>query len=490
MSKPASDTTINNLSENMGNIIKECFPILRNCINGLLKIEQMLKTKSIDNNTHNHYKKILELHSYVLYVTIELACAFRADFHSSLTIEKRINLKYIVFIISEFFKAVFVSKNKNSLWDNVSKHLSSLKIGKMEMAEIQLSIKQYENQYYSQDKDNRDISIHYDFDLVKLYKYLVNINEENEAQRLCDFLAIIQPLHSLLNLYSSIIVIQVQAEKTSTLSDSVSDADLFDNLKKKLYPSIGDSLLHFVDCLDKNMHTYTTLEKLPDNITAALGDSGIERIKAIRDYANTVILLHYIYMDLGSAIRGYLQSELYIEKRWNLIRINVIIYEGWKKIFKPQLGKEKSLWEQYIYKPLIQNDDESVVKEVVSINSLLDSYKDDAHMKNIRHKYIHLLDRKKNNLPDLFSKLLEQDPYHELNKSLDYLKLLPRIIKLNIKSMNLVSEAENSYNRKQLQEPFNQIKSKILESNMPEDKKIEILNIIEDGENRAISLLN
>ena len=145
MSKPASDTTINNLSENMGDIIKECFPILRNCINGLLKIEQMLKMKSIDNNTYNHYKKILELHSYVLYVTIELACAFRADFHSSLTIEKRINLKYIVFITSEFFKAVFVSKNKNSLWDNVSKHLSSLKIGKMEMAEIQHSIKQYEN---------------------------------------------------------------------------------------------------------------------------------------------------------------------------------------------------------------------------------------------------------------------------------------------------------------------------------------------------------
>ncbi len=490
MSKPASEETINNLSDNMGHIIKECFPILRNCINGLSKIKQMLGTGCVDNNTYYNYRKVLELHSCVLYVIIEIACAFRADIHSGITIEKRINLKYIVFIASEFFKAVFVSKNNNSLWDDVSKHIFSLKIEGMEMNEIQQSIEQYDKQYYSQDKDNRDVSVHYDFDLAKLYDYLVNISEEKEARRLCDFMAIVQPLHNLLNLYSSIIVIQVKAEKALTLSDSVFDATLFDNLKEKLYPLIGDSLQHFAGCLDKNMHTYSIVEKLPDNIIATFDDSCIERIIAIRDYSKTAILLHYIYLDLGSVIRGYLQSESYLEKRWNLIRINLIIYEGWKKIYKPQIGKEKSLWGQYIYNPLIQNDDDAVKEEVKSVNSLLDSYNENKHIENIRHKYIHLMERKKNNLSDLLDELLKLNPYYELNKSLVFLKLLSRIIKLNIKSMHIVSEADSSYNRKKIQEPFNQIKSKILESNMAEDKKIELLNTIEDGKTKIMSLFN
>lgn len=490
MSKPASEATIKNLYDNMGHIIKECFPILRSCINGLSKIDQLLIMEDTDNNTYNNYRNVLELHSFVLYVIIEASCAFRADFHSDIPIEKRINLKYIVFITSEFFKAVFVSKNKNSLWDNVSKHLSSLKIGATEINEIQQSIEHYENQYYSKDKENRDIFVHYDFDLVKLYDYLVNISEEKEARRLCDFLAIVQPLHNLLNLYSSIIVIQVQAENASTLSDSVSDAALYDNLNENLYPSIGDSLQHSGEYLDKNMQTYSMVEKLPIPITSTLGDAGIERIKEIRDYTKTAILLHYIYLDLGSAIRGYLQSESYLEKKWSLIRVNLIIYEGWKKIFKPQFSKEESLWEQYIYSPLIQNNDETVKGEVESVNSLLDSYKDYKHLQNIRHKYIHLMDRKKNNLPDLLDELLKLIPYHELNKSLDFLKLLSRIIKLNTKSMKAVSEAENNYNRQKMQEPFKQIKIKILDSKMSEKSKNYLLKIIEEGETKIMSVFN
>lgn len=490
MSKPASEATIKNFYDNMGYNIKGCFPILRNCINGLSKIDQILKMGDTDNNTYDNYRNVLELHSCVLYVMIEASCAFRADFHSDIPIEKRINLKYIVFITSEFFKAVFVSKNKSSLWDKVSKHLSSLEIGTTEINEIQQSLEYYENQYYSKDKDNRDISVHYDFDLVKLYDYLVNISEEKEARRLRDFLAIVQPLHNLLNLYSSIIVKQVQAENASTLSDSVSEAALYDNLNESLYPSIGDSLQHFAGCLDKNMQTYSMIDKLPDNIKTTLGDSGIERIKSIREYTKTAILLHYIYLDLGSAIRGYLQSELFLEKRWNLIRINLIIYEGWKKIYKPQLGIDKSLWEQYIYNPLIPNNDEVVQKELKSVNILLDSYKEEEQIENIRHKYIHLMDRKKNNLPDLLDELLKLIPCHELNKSLDFLKLLSRIIKLNTKSMKTVSEAENNYYRQKMQEPFKQIKTKILDSKISDGSKNDLLKIIEDGETKIMSVFN
>lgn len=52
MSKPASEATIKNLYDNMGYNIKGCFPILRNYINGLSKIDQILKMGDTDNNTY------------------------------------------------------------------------------------------------------------------------------------------------------------------------------------------------------------------------------------------------------------------------------------------------------------------------------------------------------------------------------------------------------------------------------------------------------
>lgn len=428
MSKPASEKLIEELLDNMGYTINECFPILRNCINGLSKLEGIQKADRIDCDTYNDYRNILEIHSYVLYAIIEVICAFRGVFHSNTTIEKRINLKYIVHITYEFFKSIFILKKHNkSLWDNIVTLLSSFNIDTSKY-KLEQSIEQYKNLYYDIDKDNRDISVHYDFDLTKLYEHLVNINEEKEARRVCDFMAIVQPLHNMLNLYSSIIVIQVQAEETSILSDSVFDKKLSDKLKDNLDPSISDSLEHFAKCLDQNMQTYSIAEKLPDNITSILGDSGIQKTKDIRDYTKLGILLHYIYLDLGVVIRGYLQSESFIEKRWNIVRINLIIYEGWKKIYLPQTEKEKSLWEQYIHTPLSLNNDESIINELSSVTSLLDSYKEDKRLSSIRHKYTHLRERKKNNLPSLFEELVKLSPYDELKKALVFLSLLSRII--------------------------------------------------------------
>lgn len=491
MSIPASETTRSNLSANMSKLINECFPLLRNCVKGLSKLEDIYKSNSIDDKNYNDYKNVLEFHSSLLYVIIEVACVFRADFKSSIAIEKRTNLKYIVYITSEFFKSVFYKENK-SLWNDVSTHLSTLNIDAINSGIINVNenISRYKDLYYDKDKNDRDISVHYDYDIIKLYKYVVGISEEKESQRLCAFLAIVQPLNKLLTFYTSVILFKLVGEDTTELSETKFEHDFFEKFKEKNYKSVGDSIQHFSELLDKNMRIYSTVDRLPSNITSILGEESVQKIKSMRNYASLSLILHYIYIDLGTTIRGYLQSESYIEKRWILIRINVIIYEGWKKIYKQQPNGEKSLWEQFIYAPLILIEDEAIKEEITTVNCLLDAYKEYKQMEEIRHKYIHLRKHKKNNLPDLFNELLKFNSYKELNKSLDFLKLLPRIIKLNIKSMQIAAEEENNINRKKLQQPFNLIKSKILKSNMSEDKKTKLLNTIEDGESKIMSIFD
>lgn len=489
MIRPASEKTVSKLSANMGNFINDLFPLLRDCMNGYSKLDDIQKAGGIDCNNYNDYKRILEIHSFVLYAIIEVACAFRADFKSGIAIEKRINLKYLVQITSEFFKSVFIIKHNNkTLWNEVASHLSDLSIDVVKY-NIEESLVKYKNDYYNKDKDNRGITVHYDFDLAKLYEYLVNISEEKEARRLCDFMAIAQPLNQLITLYSSLIIKCIQADDTLTMPENDAENIIVEKLKEELYPNIGSSLQHFAKLLDKNMHLYCIEEKLPENIISVLKGPDFERLKAIRDYTKIAILLYYIYLDLGTAIRGYLQSDSFIEKRWNIIRVNLIIYEGWKKMYLQQPDNEKSLWEQYIYIPLSSIDNKSIEEELETVKSLLCTYENNAKIEDIRHKLVHIRKGKKNYLPELYEELLKLDPYIELNKSLDFLRLLPRIIKLNMKSMQIASEAESNYNREKLQKPFNLIKSKISESKLSEDKKMELLKTIEDGESKIMSLI-
>lgn len=493
MSKPASDSTIKELSINMGNVINDCFPILRNSINGLSKLEKpYILGGDIDTDSYNNYRKVLEIHSSVLYVILEVACAFRADFHSNLVVEKRVNLKYVVYITSEFFKAFFSSYNKKkSQWDNVSVHLSSLNIDAINngITEVNENIPLYKKLYYDKDKNNRELAVHYDHDLIKLYEYIKGISEETEAQRLCAFMAMLQPLNNLLSLYSILIVLNVKGEVSSKLSEHGFEHEFFERFKEKNYLPIGKYIQLNSELLDKNMRIYSSIERLPLNITSILGDEGVQKLMAMREYANITILLLYIYIDLGTAIRNYLRSESFFEKRWNLIRVNLIIYEGWKKIYKPQSSNDKSLWEQYILNSLIQVDDKEINNEVKAVNSLLGLYESDKIIENIRHKYVHIRKDKKNYLPDLFDELLKLNSCIELGKSLDFLNLLHRIISLNKKSIKKALEGERNYNREKMQNAFNLLKSKISELNMSEDSKNELIKTIEDEENKIINLI-
>ena len=487
MNKPASKAFINNLSTNMGNVIQECFPSLINNISVLSNLYEKLKTKEIDGEISNHTINILELHTSVLYVIIEIACSFRADFRSDNNIEKRINLKYLVFITSEFYKATFLSNN--SLWIKVSTFLRSLnETGLNDSINIignNLAV--YKNQYFDKDKDNRDVSIHYDFDLETLYKYLTEINEETEAQRVCTFLSIVQPLNNLLTKFLALPTEGTLCQERFTFRETNTEQQLFETLKKNIYPELGIKIQNFATYIDKDMITYILPDNLPENLSSMIGKDGIDKIKGMRDYAKLVIILHYVYLDLGTALIGFLSSESFIEKQLNLIRLNLIIYEGYKKIYVPQNENTESLWEQYIYTPLSLHGQDCIKKDLNYVRSELEIYKNDKQIEKIRHKYIHLRKHNKFNLPDLLDILFKLKSYDELNKSLAFLKLLNRIIELSNNAMNVASEIDSSNTHQVIMQQFNQIKSQISGSNISNENKEEILKTINNEMNKIIN---
>lgn len=490
--KPISEDTKTELYANMGSIIKESFPALQGHIRELVKLNQMIKPSRNKNSQElSNYKNILELHSSVLYVIIEIAVSLRADLRSNIIIEKKINLKYLVFIASEFYKTTFWAKDGDSLWTKVSTYLSSLGVTAFSdrIINIENKIEVYKQEYYNKDKDKRDISIHYDLDLETLYRYLTEVCEESEAQRVCTFLAATQPLNNLLTMYSIFTKYNTSFQEKFVSSETNDKQYLFETLQERLYPKIGTTIQNFATFIDKNMNTYQTLDHLPENLLSRLGTDGINRIKEMRDYAKLVIILHYVYLDLGTTLRGFLSSESFIEKQLHLIRLNLIIYEGYKKIYVPQNKDTKSLWEQYINIPLSLHGQNYIKTEIDSVRSKLEIYKTDKQIKEIRHKYIHLRDRKEFNLPELLDKLLKMKPYDELSKALAFLNLLPRIIKLSKEAIIVASALDSSYNRQQIMEPIMLIKTKILESKISNEDKEQFLKIIDDEVNKIISII-
>lgn len=478
----------NALYVNMGNVINESFPILHKQLCMLAKLQAFLA----ENNDVSliNLKNIIELHSSILYVIIEVAVALRSDIRSEIIIERKVNLKYLVFITSEFYKATL--EKSNSLLDKVSSYLTSLHIDIIDekISEIKNCLNKYEQDYFSKDKNNRDISVHYDLDLKELYEYISSISEEVEAQRLCDFLAIVQPLNNLLTQYMSFIdANEFTNNEVPNTGETIFNKCLLNALEKRVYFEIGSTIQNLAAYLNNNMHTYCILDNLPEKLSSILGEDAIESLKEKREYMKLTILLNYIYIDLGVAIRGVISSEYFIERRINLIRLNLIIYEGYKKIYIQRVKNKMPLWNLYIYECLLSCDKMAIQQELEEVDKILSLFDSDSKIKDIRNKYVHLREKKIFNLPELWRILLNSSLYKELNKSLTFLQLLPRIIRLNCEAMNFMAENESHKTSQKLLEPYNQIKNKVLESNISQEKKEQFLKMLDDGMDKIMNII-
>lgn len=479
MNNPASKTSLDNLSLKMGEIISDQFPIL---LNSILSYNN-LRIDGNDKETFRIYKDYLELHASTSYVMIEVAATFRADFRSDIAIEKKINLKYLVYITSEFYKATFITFKQSCIWERVSTFLSSLHIFDGEIIKINNNIHKYKEKYYCSDRNNRNISVHYDFDLNKLYKYVSGISENAEAQQLVAFLDIVQPLNNVLSIFKALLEKDVHCQPEITIPEEQIDLSLFETLKKELYPELAKTIQTFASHIDKNMKTYNIPDNLPKELSSMVNPEDMKRIKEIRDYAILGMLLNYAYIDLSIAIRSFLSSDSDIEKRFNLLRINVIIYEISKKIYIPKDENSLSLWEQYICNFLCENGDEYIKAEINSVKSSIEEFVKDEQIKKIRLKYIHVREKKQFNLPELINITLALKPYDELNKAKNFILLLSRIINLNIKVVNIINEIEHRKIQQEMMEPFNQMKLKISESKMTEDNKKTLTKMIDECRN-------
>ena len=440
------------------------------------KLKEAYELKKINRNPNiENDITVMEIYVLVLYTIIAIATFFRGDFKSKYTAEKRLNLKYLSFVSTEFYKSLFIIKKPNTLWHklesflSIGNHTSLIEI----IDEVNQASSRFRANYFNSKR--RDISIHYDIDLDVVYTHLCEISEEDEAKQISSILAILQPLSLVCSSY----LYSTYPKATMALAipkENIILKKFRKGLHEKIYDLTGSSINHFANLLDQNMQSFHMIDR--PKVRELLAEETHSRLSQFRECVKLGILLHYFYLDLGTAMRGYLRAENYYEQQLNVIRINVIIYEGYKKIFLPpnENAQNKSLWDTYIKIPILATKCTEYSEEADTIEQILQSYSRNQNIKDIRHNFSHFRKNNKIHIINMWDYVNIINPIEELNKALDFLNLLSRIIKLCKPCLEYFAKKEHERNQQNLIAPLEAIFTKKIGSCKTTEEKEKLLS--------------
>lgn len=449
---PASPESRKELYERMGKIISDFSRTLQEFI--LLKDD--LRTKN-PNENDEIFKAFSSLYIYVLYMNIETSSILRASFRTDILSEKRYHLKLINALILESYKHLYGYGKilKKSLW--ISKIQPLIKVikepdFKHDYEILTKTIKAFGEKNIT-DKRQRDFAYHYDSEPSKVFDMLMNLSEEVEAQRINNFLSLLQDLCSFIekHMYKYKVEINSLYKIRSYKYDMLSFVDIkfFGEKTESIYSDLGNS----INLNTNHLNSYIRHQNLPSILKKQFKDCNSEsfsHILRLLEIEKIVIQLTFLNIDLASIIRAFITSEYKIEKLLSVKRTNAVVYEGIKKIYGFNSNREDSFWTKYII-PVATNDTD-IYDEFLKLNNefLKFELSEDFLIKNRN-----ISDHFKVELEELYDVLFNLNPVVVFEKSIELLKLIPRIIKFLTQCLSII-DREQKKEREQTKLSMNQ----------------------------------
>jgi len=416
------------------------------------------------------YKKLLELQAYLLYGTIVLSVFLRASFRSSSSVEKRFNLKYIVFTTTELYKAI---NGPKGIWTKLRNSFNSDAVQPY-VIDIEHKLNEFSQNYCTiSDKAYRDLAVHYDKNPNKVYDFLYQLSEDIETKRASAFLAITEAYNRLFSNLPLAIFKDDNTNEELTLTNEV----VLGDRSSEIYSLLGDEILAIAQSLNKIQHSYS----LPSVVESKFGVSGIaEQMSDILDISHLGIHIHLLYLDIAVAARAFLSSESFIEKAIHLARLNLISYEGVKKIYD---NNPDSFWQKYIV-DIVSHKDQMTQDEIKGVELLLSfaSEKGFFFDAEFRHNYAHIRKGNISRLPLLFAKIQQLDAFKELNRTLILLRILPKIMRLNKISLETAEKELDNKLKAQHQQRMQKFYELIDKLPLSEEQKLDLHKTLESIE--------
>lgn len=445
-SQPACAATIQRLYDNMGSSYTILTPVLCDSISTIEFLETSDEDKlHLDKEILALWLQLIRLQSFVIILQLDVESALRANFRTNFNVERRCNLKYVNVFIAEGYKYLFGYKE-----DKVNGAIEKIKIISEQLNDTELSsrIADFEksvNFFASKyiDRSSRNLSIHYDQNPIRVYDNLESIEENIEVDRVAAFLTLIEQLSLIIKQYSEKYNIGIVTSENNSCLKIFESLNIFPDNENRLFNELEESLESYSQKLINIVNTCRIPEAAAKYFNIDV-DQFKDQFSPLVMNVSLGIHLYFIYLDLASAIRGYLSSEFYFEKQINLRRIKIIVYEGFKHIYGfTEIDHSKSFWNQEIRKILANTKNAETVHRLKQIEEELAAIAANADINDVesRERSVHYRYKDRDNIVGLFHDLLESNPIKEMTKALVLLKIMPELIKLNTESLGVVGSA-------------------------------------------------
>ena len=414
----ATEESIQNLIKNASLAVKEMYPALK---------QDMAIMQACDDSVSAILRLVVEMRMNVKFILIDLETAFRALISANSAVEKRLQLKNLRADMHESYKLLYGFGNvqRHTAWYKIGADLSVLQSGDADdiytiLRSVYDAITVAIEQIGIADKENRDLTYHYDDDLLKVYQNILEANDEEDSSR---------QLISVFDLLKAILLFCNQVELVEKLKGH-SLPDAADNGVSLLFVQklLAEKLSENGKLQDALGHILTEASRVDQ---AASMRKGIVRIKEFAkdklpkgdfpeaddmdNMANLQLLLQIALVDMASIVSAYLKSGSDPEYALNLRRLTITRVSTLSHLYGyNDFVKSKSLWSTIC--AMIPETDRELNERSVSIRDALDALIN-PNDKDVRTLYAHLMDKKDNNIPKIIAQIEEVNPVAELKKA-------------------------------------------------------------------------
>lgn len=416
--------------------------------------------KSLDTTQDSLLSSIIDLEILIEFVLIDLFVCQKSVLQTKGGYESRFHTKNLLAVISEGYKLIygFGKQQKKSIWQKLKPFLKDINNEKVKTRYIRLGnlMKEYGEKYI--DHDLRNLTFHYDENMMKVYKRTADINNIDKIiQNVIKFTEILNYMMKFVqDLYRFCDWTNIKKENLEIPSIPLLGQvhsillNVFDKNGKFL--AVLNTILNndAGKSLDKLSVTGRTLEKARDFINSNIHQKDMPEFGNMIVLQNLVMLIQFMQLDLACVLHAWLYSDNGVEGAMILRRIMVIKVAVLTHLYGyNDIEREKSIWSYC--KEMTHFEDYKLLAESKKIENRLRKLTLDDKDKEKRNIYVHYVTGNiQKNISSIAKSIEELDGF-KLLKDLQEMAILSKDLQVYSKHLmnsladNEQKQRENSY---------------------------------------------
>lgn len=490
--KTASKETIASLIRNIGTTIGELYIALK---------QDFAIRGALDESMPHLYSITHDIQIGIRFILMDIGVSCRALFQTNYAYEKRFHLKNVLASISEGFKVImnFGKSRKYALWNLLEEEL--IHIGNSDLNDgfkkIKLQLIEFGDKRI--DKDIRDLTLHYDDAMIKVFEKTASLNSEEDTMKLlCEFWAILQDMLKFTYALDEYIQSNTGLSKPNEANNVHLDVNhdhnviklLIDN-KGQLESAISTVLPKATNQLDDMANHYFRLQKIRKYIKEkAPCIIEIPELNNLETLANHELLIRFMALDLASVLNAYLHSDSNIEASLNLRRVVVIKTSTLVHLYGyDDREQEKSVWKSI--QGFIPSDDEALKAEEQAVQNLLSKLVAESDDKRLRASLVHLYDNgsHKSNIVEMLESVEILDPARQTVEILLLMEIYKKMEAFTKKLMDTLAQnarQQKEASQKEMLDKITFMRQFVEQSSIDPEIKETVFQLMEKIQNTII----